>query len=656
MFFKNLFTPMEVAGLEVPNRFVFNGMHSNLGGTEAGIREPGKDFIAARAAGGFGMVCVGIIDSYPWAFTSDLDYRLDAPEHVENHADVVEMIADHGAVSYAQIGPRRVWPTSEIFRGGHRLSELEPDVIEDMIQSTVEVGVNAYEAGYDAVELLGMGGGALSMFLSKRFNDRDDEWGGSLEDQLRFPRRMIAGIKERVDVPVFYRMHGDEYLEDGYTVETEKRIAQGLVDAGVDYLNVTGGSHATSVPQLTPDIPRGTYGYLAREIKSVVDVPVAAANRINHPRVAERLLRDGWADFVSLGRGGLADPELPNKTREGRLEDINLCIACNECMDVATVREEEIRCLVNPKGGRGFELEGVPVSDDPKSVLVAGGGVVGMHAAICCAERGHHVELYEREPFLGGKWRVSYPPPGRGEFYHYLRWLVTQVRKNDRIEVALESDVDAAFVRERAPDVLLACFGGEPNVPDIPGSDREDVAFVHEVLEGDFDAEGRVAVIGGGGAGVEAALYLSRRFADPPEVAHFLHEWDVVDRDEVFERTRRGHEVVLVGRNEKLGVGLGPATKWILRKELREQASDVEVMTDTPAVEITDEGVVVERDGERAVVEADSVVLATGYAVPEAAHDRFDGVEAETYFIGDVVDPDHAIEGTGRAQEIALQL
>lgn len=655
MYFKNLFQPLEIGELEARNRLVLPGMHTNLGGEDVGINEKGKDFALARAEGGFGMVSVGIIDSYPWEFTSEDDYHLSTEQHVENHAEVATAIREQESIPYAQIGPRRVWPLREVFSGEHRLSELDENTIEEMIEATVDTAIRAEEAGYEAVDLLGNGAGAISFFMSSRFNDRTDRWGGSVEARTRFPRAIIQRIQKETDLPVFFRLIGHEFLDDGYGSDTIAEMASSLADAGVSFFNVTGGSHATSIPQLPANVPRGTFAYLAREIKQAVDVPVAASNRITDPHTAEELIRDGWADAISLGRAALADPDWPTKAREGRLEDINLCIACNECLDYATVKEKDIRCLVNPKAGRGLESGEIPLADEHKDVLVAGGGVVGMHAALACAERGHDVTLCEKTEYLGGKWRVSYAPDGREELVNYLQWLTTQLNDSD-VRVELETAVTPTLVREQSPDALIGCFGGIPNEPPIPGIDRESVHFVHEVLDGDvtLDPDSEVAVIGGGGAGVEAALYLATQYADTPDTAMFLNRWDAIDREEVFERVEHGHDVTVIGRNDTIGVGLGASTKWVLRAELSKLG--VEMLSDAAATAITADGVAVESDDGEQFVAADSVILATGYKTPPELYEGFEETADEVYFVGDVVDPDHAIEGTGRIQEIAMDL
>jgi 2,4-dienoyl-CoA reductase (NADPH2) len=655
MYFKNLFEPLSVGDLEASNRLVLPGMHTNLGGDVVGISKKGKDFVVARAEGGFGLVCVGIIDSYPWEFTSDDDYHLSTDRHVKNHAEVTTAVKEHGSIPYAQIGPRRIWPLSEVFGGDHRLSELDLETIEEMIDATVDTAVRAEKAGYEAVDLLGNGAGAISFFMSSKFNDRTDEWGGDLRAQTRFPRLIVERIQEETDLPVFFRLIGHEFLDDGYGTDTIAQMAADLERAGVSFFNVTGGSHATSVPQLPANVPRGAFAHLACEIKQVVDVPVAASNRISDPHTAEELVRDGWADAISLGRAALADPEWPNKAREGRLEDINLCIACNECLDYATVQEKDIRCLVNPKAGRGLESGELTRAPEPKKVLVAGGGVVGMHAALACDERGHDVTLCEKTEHLGGKWRVSYAPTGRRELVNYLQWLTTQLN-DSAVAIELETPVTPDLVRSRSPDAMIGCFGGVPKDPPISGISHDHVHYVHEVLDGDVTIEpgSEVTVIGGGGAGVEAALYLATQYAEDPETAIFLNRWDAIDRDEIFERIEEGHDVTVIGRNDTIGVGLGASTKWVLRKELSKL--DVRTLSDSAATAITEDGVEIESEDGEDFVSADRVVLAVGYDTPSELYEGFEDAADEVYFVGDVVDPDHAIEGTGRVQEIAMDL
>lgn len=250
MILQKLFEPIVIKGLQVRNRIIMPPMHTNHGSREEGITDQAIDFYAARARGGFGMIGVGVIDTYfvPGASSPNAFFLMN-DKHVKNHRKVVKEIKKFDGIVYAQIGVRRLWPVSQLHTLP-KLSSISEEQISEMIHSVIRTAIRVREAGYDAVSLLGIGGGAISIFLSNVLNDRGDKWGGSLEGRLRFPVEMIRGIRSELgkDYPIFFRFHGSEFLPGGYDVETEKVIAHHLETAGVDLFNVSGGSHATSVP------------------------------------------------------------------------------------------------------------------------------------------------------------------------------------------------------------------------------------------------------------------------------------------------------------------------------------------------------------------------------------------------------------------------
>ncbi|MBI4321663.1 MAG: FAD-dependent oxidoreductase [Chloroflexi bacterium] len=654
MILQKIFEPATIKGQPVKNRLVVPAMHTNLGNQKEGIADLGVEFYLARARGGFGMLGVGIIDAHPFEWSSPLEVLLRNREHVRRHAELVKGAKEYGTLIYAQVGIRRIWPLQDM-RRFPRLSTIPPELIDEMVSDVIATAVRAREAGYDAVDLLGVGGGGISIFLSQVFNDRKDKWGGSLEGRMRFPLEMVLGIQRELgdDYPIFFRLHGGEFLPDGYTNETAKEIAQALANEGVCFFNVTGGSHATSVPQLTANVPRAAYAFLAREIKSAVGsrALVAASNRITHPMVAEEILRKGWADFVSLGRQALADPEWPRKAREGDFDDIRTCVACNECLDAATVYERPVGCMVNPKVARISERCPLPATPRPKRVMVIGGGCVGLQAALSCAERGHRVSLYEKESHLGGSWQASFISPGRMELFYYLYWLWRQVKRAG-VEVHLGTEVMPALVKQVAPDVVIVATGAEPRVPAIPGVDLPHVVFAHEVLEGSVSIGQRVVVIGGGGVGVETATYLAQRWMPDRATLAFLREVATMEKDSTFVGPR--HDVTLVGRNQNVGKGLGPGTRWVLRREL--QHSGARVLAGAEAVEIRHDGVVVRTGDKEDLIPADTVVLAAGYVSNDRLYRDIKDIVPEAYTLGNAADVQHIIAGTGAALDLALRI
>lgn len=654
MILRKLFEPIVIKNLQIKNRIIMPPMHANLGNMEDGITDQAMDFYVARAKGGFGMIGVGVIDTYfvPGA-SSPFSLFLMNERHIKNHRKVVQEIKKYGAVVYAQIGVRRIWPVSQLHYLP-KLSSIPEEQIMEMVFSMIKTAIRVRDAGYDAICLLGIGGGAISIFLSNVLNDRTDQWGGSLEKRLRFPTEIIRGIRKEVgdDYPIFFRLHGSEFLPGGYNVEEEKLIARHLETAGVDFFNVSGGSHATSVPQLTPNVPRGAYAFLAREIKSAVNVPVAASNRICHPLVAEDILRKGWADMVSIARGALADPEWPAKAKEGDFEDIRPCIACNECLDAIFTNDGPIRCLVNPKLGRISEANPLPKAHQQKRVLVIGGGCTGLQAALTCAERGHKVILIEKESFLGGKWRLAGAPPGREELFQFLYWLFRQVKKAG-VEIRTGVKITPELLREIAPDFVIICIGVKPRIPDIPGVELPNVVLAQDAIEGTVKIGEKVVVIGGGGVGIETALYLSKKWSSSPDVVFFLIEHKALDKESALSLLRKGHQVTLVARSDRIGKGLGSATKWVLKKEL--DLANVQIISGSRVKEIKKNGVIVEKNGIEQLVEADTVVLATGFHEDTSAYETLSNLSLQIP-IATVATTGHLIEGIGKAFEVAMKI
>lgn len=631
-------------------------MHNNLGSRDEGISPIGADFYSARAKGGFGAVGVGIIDVYPWDFSPREELYLENPHHVANYRELVKRCYAYGALPFAQIGIRRIWPLKDL-RKFPKLSSLPIEHIPRMIDAMVSTAARAQEAGFGAVDVHGIGWGAVSIFLSQVFNDRDDEWGGDWRRRAEFPLRIVDGIHQTcgADYPVFFRMHCGEFVEGGYGIDVARSTSQLMAEHGVLMFDMTGGSHATSVPILTPNVPEAAYAFAAREIKKVVaPAAVAASARITDPFVAEEILRRGWADFIALGRQALADADWANKAAAGEASQIRQCIACNECMDVSTVYEQPIRCLVNPRAGRLSEVEPLPAATRRKRVMVVGGGCVGLQAALTCAERGHEVSLYEKEASLGGKWLVSFVPPGREALYTFLQWLVQSV-KQAGVQLFTGTTVDAELVRAVAPDVILVATGSHAEKPDIPGVDLPHVCMAGDVLAGLANIGRRVVVVGGGGVGVEVAHFLiEREFPGDTIVAFFRAYEDKLGAGTLLSIIGERPDVTLVGRNLKVGKGLGATTRWVLVQELRDAGA--KVMTEAAAVGITAEGVWVEQSGERVFVPADTVVLASGYRSDNSLYKNLQGLAPEVLAIGEAREVDHALRGVGEALETALRV
>ncbi len=656
MIFPRLFSTARVGGIEIRNRLLMPPMHTNLGDPDDGISEAGIDFYVARARGGFGMVGVGIIDSFQFGHASPGEFVLHNDRHVKVHARLVAQLKAEGAFAYAQIGLRRIWPLHEM-RRRPKLSEFPGHEIEIWVAAVIDTAKRAMEAGYDAIDLLGNGGGAISIFMSQVFNDRDDDWGGDEERRLAFPTAIVRGIREQVsrEVPIFFRLHGAEFLSGGYGLDGAVRNAQHLASEGVGLFNVAAGGHATTVPNLTPDVPESGFAFLSHALKRAgVPALVAASTRISEPFAAEEILRKGWADFISLARPALADPDWPNKAQAGDWQDIRLCIACNECLDLSTVREETVRCLVNPRAGRHRELAAVAPAEARKKVVVIGGGCVGLQAAITAAERGHEVHLYEKRPYLGGKWLISYAPPGREPLQAFLVWLVGQAKRAG-VQIHLGVTATPALLSAAEPDEIIATIGAAPVLPDIPGIDLPHVVTGEEVLMGQVDLGRNVVVAGGGGAGVEVAHFIATLHRLDRNLISHLEAFDgyTAVKDQV-EAGRRN--VTLLGRNRRMGAGLGPATRWVLVHELTNDG--IEVMAGHALSAIGPNAVIATamEDGTEKEIEADSVVICAGYKTDPAELELLRTAAPSLHALGDVKSVGHAITGIAEAYDLALRI
>jgi 2,4-dienoyl-CoA reductase (NADPH2) len=654
----NLFEPIIIGGLKIKNRLNMPPMHVNLGNHEEGIADSAIDFYVARAKGGYGLIGVGIIDAYfVDGAGSPMEFFLENDRHIANYARCVNGIKSYGAVPYAQVGVRRLFPVKTLHREDRpKLRNMPTAQIEEMIQAVVDCAVRAAKAGFPAVDILGVGGSAHSIFLSQVFNDRTDEWGGTPEKRLRFATETVRGIKQALgeDFPVFYRLHGSEFLKGGYGVDQAARNAAGLEEAGVCFFNVTGGGHATSVPQLTPNVPQAAYSFLASEIKKAVTVPVAASNRNNRPLEAESILRRGWADMISLGRQSLADAEWPNKVARGDFSDLRMCVACNECLDITVVYDQPVHCLVNPRQGEVSEVEDLPLAKTKKKVVIIGGGVTGLQAALTCAERGHDTVIFEKKSYLGGMWHHASYPNGREELFRFLEWLVHSIRRAG-VKIRLGEEATDETLAEEKPDVIIVSAGSEPVLPNIPGIDRPNVIPAIRALEGGIELGDKVVIIGGGGIGAEIAPYLAKRWTLRPEVIEFLEDYRALEQSNSL-LARRGHDVTLVTRQDRLGGSIGRSTRWVVAKEL--EHSGVRTLFGTTTKSITDKGVVVSRDGHEEVIAADTVLFAAGLKPNLSLYEAIKkkALAPEVYSVGDPELANHAIHTVKEAFKLALRI
>lgn len=618
-----LFEPIKINNLEIKNRFYMPAMHLGMA-SEFEVTDQIVNFYAERARGGVGMISVGYctIDELS-GNTQNIGAHKD--EFIPGLTRLAATVKKHGARAAAQLnhagrynmsfflgGKQPVAPSpiaSRMTRETPR--EMTSDDIRQTISAFAEAAGRVKRAGFDAVEVLSGTGYLISEFLSPLTNQRKDEYGGSLENRMRYGLEVMCAVREKVgrDFPLIVRMNGNDFMPGGQGRTELQEYAKALVDHGVDALCINVGWHEARVPQIVSFVPRGVFAYQARGIKDKVDVPVIASHRINDPAVARKLIADGMCDMVAMGRSLIADPYLPEKTRKGKEDEIVHCIACAQgCFD-HLFELKSVECMCNPKAGHEAEMKTRKVKK-PKKVMVIGGGPAGMSAALAARERGHSVTIYEEGDRLGGQLHLASSPPGREEFLELAKDLETQV-KVAGVRVVLKKKVDARAIGRVKPDAIILATGATPISPAIPGIDQPHVVQAWDVLQDKVLAGKKVVVIGGGAVGVETAMFLAAKGTLSGDALKFLLVNKAEDPAVLYELASRGtKQVILIEMVDKVGKDIGRSTRWGMLQDMTRFGIQTDVHT--RALEITKTGVKVERNGDVEEIPADTVVIAAG--------------------------------------------
>jgi len=663
--FPLLSSPIKIGPLELKNRICMPAMHLNfsMGGEVSATL---VDFYAERARGGVALITVGgcsvdrlgsgpiMIGLHEDRFIDGLS-RLAGAIH-EGGSLAVAQLYHAGKYAYSMLTGQQSVSASAVFS---KLTKempraLDLEEIAQVQQAFVDAARRAEQAGFDGVEVLGAAGYLICQFLSPVSNQRDDQYGGSFENRVRFGREVIEKVCDAVSdkTAVLVRVAGADLVPGGLTNEDSARVARVFEEAGAQAVNVTGGWHETRVPQLTMGVPRGAFLHLARRIKEAVTVPVMASNRIPEPRLAEEALQDGMADLINFGRPLIADPQLPNKAIGGKPWRIVHCVACNQgCFDhVFSARP--IRCTVNPLAGQEGTVPVQPAADG-RRVLVVGGGPAGMMAAITAARRGHDVTLAERSGRLGGQLLLAGATRDRQEMNTLVADLQQQ-QEDQNVKVLLNSEVTPVGVSAARAEAVIVATGARPAPLDLEGADLPHVVQAWDLLRDGGAVGRRVVVVGGGPVAVDVARELAQRGTLDAETLRFLLVNEAEDPATLRQRCLTGtHQVTMVEMLSKAGKGIGRSTRWTLIQDL--DRFGVEVLISTRVQRITAEGVEVVHGDEDKILPADTVVLATGSAAVDSLVAALgDGVE--TVVVGDAKSPRRAFEALHEGFSAGLEI
>ena len=621
-----LFSPFTLRGIQLKNRIVMPGLASFLIGDDGSVSDATIEHYRRRAAGGPAMIIMEACAVSPEGVVSNHQARIDDDRFIEGLHKIAAVMKSEGSV-----------PAIQIHHGGRQTSikvikrkplapsaipcptirgEVEPlttEGIHDLVQKFGDAAERAVQAGFELVEIHGAHGYLINQFLSKVSNAREDEYGGDIVGRSRFAIEIVETIRQRLGAhfPLSFKISAQEFLPDGLTVAESIDILKHLVKAGIDVVQVSAGNDITPEWICQPMfMEQACLTESAARVKEALNIPVMTVGRINDPLIANAVLKKNQADLVCIGRGLLADPQLPNKAKEGRLDEIRTCIACNTCME-SIFRKGRIECLVNPMLGREKEMAFVPARK-PKRVMVVGGGPGGLNVAWVAARRGHKVDVFEKRSALGGQLLSGSVPGHKKELLSLIRFQKKQIEKFG-VTCHLNHAIRASDIQKFNPDVVVLATGSQPALPPVAGINRTIVLTYEDVLNGVPPSFKKAVVVGGGATGLELALYLAEH----------------------------GCHVSVVEMLAKIGRGLESMTRKILLGRLKEHK--VSIWTETQLVRIESTGAVVSgSDGSEVLIEAEKVIMATGTRPHNELYQKVKSLGYETHQIGDCIETRNA--------------
>ncbi|RSS84874.1 NADPH-dependent 2,4-dienoyl-CoA reductase [Streptomyces sp. WAC05292] len=622
--YPHLLSPLDLGFTTLPNRVVMGSMHTGLEEHEGGFERLAA-FYAERARGGAGLIVTGGIAPNDAGRPFEGGSRLTTEEEAAEHRVITEAVhAEGGKIAMQILHFGRYAYHQDLVAPSALQAPISPFVPNELtgaeVEQTIEDFVRAARlaklAGYDGVEIMGSEGYLINEFIAAATNRREDRWGGSYENRVRFPLEIVRRTREAVgpDFILIYRLSMLDLVPGGSTLDEVVHLAKEIEAAGATIINTGIGWHEARIPTIATSVPRGAYTWVTKRLMGAVSVPLVTSNRINTPEKADEILAEGRADLVSLARPFLADADFVAKAAAGRPEAINTCIGCNQaCLD-HTFSGKITSCLVNPRACHETELVLSPTRL-AKRVAVVGAGPAGLACAVTAAERGHTVTLFEASGHIGGQLDIARRIPGKEEFEETIRYFGHQLAEHG-VEVRLNTAADPELLR--GYDEVVVATGVTPRTPAIEGVDHAMVVSYLDVLRDGAPVGESVAVVGAGGIGFDVAEYLTdsgEGASQDPEV-YFRH-WGVdtsyagpggLTAPDRPASPRRVH--LLQRKTTKVGAGLGTTTGWIHRAELKHRG--VVSVAGASYDRIDDEGLHITVDGEQRLVPADTVVLCTG--------------------------------------------
>jgi 2,4-dienoyl-CoA reductase-like NADH-dependent reductase (Old Yellow Enzyme family)/thioredoxin reductase len=636
---EKLFSPFSIGTLKIINRIVMPPMATSYATPEGFVSDRQIAYYVERARGGVGYITVEHTGILQQGKASPNMLMISTDEHASHLNELVEAVHDAGGKIVVQLNhagrqtfskvtgspivgpsPIPVFPTMET------PLELSVSEIEEIIGAFGAAAERVKNAGADGVELHMAHGYLLCTFLSPFSNKREDHYGGDITGRARFPLAVLESVRSQVgaDFPVICRLSGDEYVEGGLNIEDTKQIAKLLEKEGADALHISACTAASNFLNHPPYyVEEGVFVHLAEAVKSEVNIPVIAVGRVRNPAMADQIIRDEKADLVSMGRVLIADPHLPNKAKQGQIDDIIPCISCNKC--VQTMRKDYLRCSVNPETGNEARFR-FSKADRSKQVWVVGAGPGGLKAAEVAALRGHQVRVFEKDNKTGGRMRLGANPPGKAVYNEFLDYLESRVKAlGVTLEIGREFTTD--MLDPETPVTVIVATGALPQLPDWKGVKESNALSVDHVLTEGAEIGLKVLVVGGGGSGAEVADYLSDM----------------------------GKKVTLVEMLEIIASDLVNHLQHYLGQRLNKKG--VTILTSTRVLELGKGYAMVEdASGVRKLNGFDTIVLAMGSTPNDNIYKRLEGKVSDLYLIGDAIEPREIVDAVYEAEEVASKI
>ncbi len=652
MNYPHLLAPLDLGFTTLKNRVLMGSMHTGLEEEKNGYEKMAA-YYAERAKGECGLIVTGGIAPNRAGWAKPFAAKLTTKKEAKKHQIITKAVHEAGGKICMQIlhtGRYAYHPFA--VSPGKSKSPITPfapwKLSNAKVHSTIDDFVNcsalAQEAGYDGVEIMGSEGYLINQFIAARTNDRKDEWGGSYANRTRFPLEVVRRTREKVgeNFIIIYRLSMLDLVKGGSTWEEIVELAKGIEAAGATLINTGIGWHEARVPTIATMVPRRAFTWVTERLKSEVKIPLITSNRINMPHVAEEVLADQHADMVSMARPFLADADFVIKAMEGREDEINTCIACNQaCLDHIFLNKTA-SCLVNPRACYETELNFTPTKS-PKRLAVVGAGPAGLAFSTNAASRGHHVDLFEASAAIGGQFNMAKRIPGKEEFYETLRYFKRQIELTG-VNLHLNHKVTKEELLKGKYDEVVVATGVNPRQLTINGIDHPSVLSYVDVLAHKKEVGKRVALIGAGGIGFDVAEYLSHDENHEPtsqNIAAYLSEWGIDPENKVrggiegieAQVLPSPREIFLLQRTKgKLGAKLGKTTGWIHRSSLKKK--EVKMIGGVSYEKIDDQGLHITINGEPKLLEVDNVVICAGQVPLKTLADELESSDLKVHLVG----------------------